>query len=392
MIPLLLNQLQVVSAQIHIPAIGVWVADLDVDLDPTGIVPSGPAIFTVGTSLLSGTIDDRRSGKFGAKAHVRLVGGAGGWDKPVSALHLQNDFGVITTAVYSATAAEVLERVVDVVPGTLGTDFVRCAGQASRVFAGVEWWVDFTGVTFVGPRPVIPPSPDIDILSWDPATRCAQLASDGLVVPGTTLVDLRFGTATVRDVCQTFNESGARVVAWCAPSSTPGLSTLAAPETPEPGSRLGRALAALAKESAGVAYLKRYRYRVVLQGADKRLTLQLVRRKSGAPDFLRSVEIAMGIPGASALVTPASQVFVVFIEGDPSQPIVTGFVKTTPIELTLDAARVAVGLGLHPVARADVLLECLAAICAAGGLTAPAMEAALASFTATIPSTKLFTE
>ncbi len=116
MLPMLLNQLGVVSARFHMPGSGVWIADLDVDLDVSGVVPVGRAILTVGTKVLSGTIDARASGKFGQKAHVQLVGGGGGWDTVVPALHIHADFGVMSTQVFSVTAASVGEVVVDSVP------------------------------------------------------------------------------------------------------------------------------------------------------------------------------------------------------------------------------------------------------------------------------------
>src|SRR4051812_45598130 len=111
-----LNQLSVVSATIMTPGTGVWIADLDVDLDLSGVLPSGRAVLTIGTTILSGTIDPRASGKFGEKAHVQLVGGGGGWDKIVPAMHLHADFGVLSTAIFNVTAASVGEVVVDSVP------------------------------------------------------------------------------------------------------------------------------------------------------------------------------------------------------------------------------------------------------------------------------------
>lgn len=80
-------------------------------------------------------IDPSASGSFAKSAKVRVLGGGGGWGKTVLPLPFANPAGVLSTAVYSATAAEVLEVVVDVVPNLLGsTTYLRSAGPASSVF------------------------------------------------------------------------------------------------------------------------------------------------------------------------------------------------------------------------------------------------------------------
>ncbi len=221
---ILLNALRGVKAVILIPKSGAWFADVDVDLDLVPVMPTGPAVLTVGIGILRGTIDDRASGRFGTKAKIRLVGGVG-WDHPVPALHLHNDAGVLSTAVYAVTAASVLEPPVVELgpPRLLGVDYVRTQGPASRVFAGVDWWVDILGITHTGIRPPLPAPPPnlIDILEWHPTSKVAVIASDILIQPGMVLTDpIRFGVATVEDVEHTFDEDGARAIAWCSRMST----------------------------------------------------------------------------------------------------------------------------------------------------------------------------
>ncbi len=378
MLPMFLNQLSVIKARITTPGNGVWIADLDVDLDVSGVVPVGPAILTIGSTLMKGTIDDRASGKFGTPAthaHVQLVGGGGGWDTIVPALHLHNDFGVLSSAVYSVTGASVGEVVVDAIPKPLGKDFVRCAGPASRVFAGVEWYVNPQGVTIVGPRVPIPFNPlTADILEWDPLTKRAVLASDELVLPGTVLLDLRFGTAIVRDVEQTFGPEGTRAVCWCDVSTLPSVVPGAPKETA--GTRLARAIGAHARESAGVSFLKRYRYRIALQGGDKRLTLQNVDLESTAPLFLQMIEVWPGLCGASTMFVPGTVVVVEFLDGVPPRPVVVGFDvgAPPPLETKIEAVRIALGsVAAEPVAKAPGVVSALTAIATELGLIATAM-------------------
>jgi hypothetical protein len=384
---ILLNQLTVTSARLVIPATGVWIAELDVDLDLSGILPIGKAILTIGTKVLAGTVDSRSSGVFGRKGKVFLVGGGGGWDKTVPAQHFHTDVGVMSTQVYSVTAALVGEVVTDTLPTLLGKDFVRTAGPASRVLSNVDWFVDFTGITVVGPRLPFPFNPlSVDILEWDPDTRRATLASDDLIVPGTLLVDTRFGTATVRDVEQTFTAAGARVIAWCeknAPLPIPGL----APPQETPGHRLARAIGNAAREAINLPYLRRHKYRVVLQGGDRRLVLQSVKLTGDVPPILQQIEVWPGIPGISALVVPGTVVLVAFVD---SVPVVVGFDKgaPTPLQLDLSAIKVNVGLGTSPAARSVELLAWAAnvntALASAGFPVAPLAP--------TVASTKLFTD
>lgn len=359
MTTILLNGLSAVAARLAIPGTGAWIADVDVDLALVPVVPSGRAVLVIGTETLLGTVDASGTGRMGEKARVQLVGGGGGWARNVPALHLHNDFGVTSTAVYSVTAASVGEVVLDTAPTVYGPDFVRSAGPASRVLAGVNWYVDATGITTVGPRLPRPLGLGVDILEWDPATKRAVLASDTIVWPGTLLVDERFGTATVRDVEQTFGPDGARVIAWCETGSDAGLESA--------GSRLARALGAVARESTGLPFLRRYKYRVVAQGVDGRLTLQAVAIGAGVPDLLQAIPIWPGVAGVEQKLVPGSIVLVAFVARDaplPPMPVVVGFDPDNPtaLEVSVDTLIFKVGLGAMPVAKAPPVITALSAL------------------------------
>jgi hypothetical protein len=394
-----LNALRGVRARVHMPKTGAWIADVDVDLDAVPVAPSGRALLTIGVNALTGTVDDRASGRFGSKAHVRLVAGGGGWDKVVPGVHLHNDAGVLSSAVYAAVGAAVGESVVELgIPRRLGVDFVCMRGAASQIFAGVDWYVDELGITRVGPRVPVPAPPTADVLSWDPTNKVAEIASDLLITPGMTLTDpVRFGVATVEDVEHSFGDGGTRALARCSTPSLLGAAASAALASPPPaaGGKIVQALAALARQAAQTSALKKYPYRVVTQGVDGRLTLQATDPKSEAPPFLRLIDIWAGVAGVSLKLAPASVVLVSFIDGDKARPIVTGFDPKSPpvLQIRLDAVRVVAGeVGASAVAKADQVLACITAVAAAGGLTSAAMLAAITPFTSSIPSTKLFTD
>lgn len=395
---ILLNALRGLGLRITTPKAGAWFADVDVDLE-LPVLPVGPAVLTVGTTILKGTIDERHSSRFGSKAKIRLVGGGGGWDKPVPPLHIHNDAGVLSTAIYAITAASVGEPpVVEFGPPKLfGVDYVRLQGAASSVFAGVEWWVDILGITHTGPRIPLPapPAPLIDIVEWDPTSKVAVIATDILIQPGMTLLDpVRFGTATVVDVEQTFGEDGARAIAWCSTPSVAGAVSAALASPPaSAGTQLVRALGALARQSAGVALLKTYAYRVVVQAPDGRVNLQLKSVVGEAPPFLTLIDIWAGLPGMTCKLTPSSIVTVAFIEGDPGRPTIVAFDPKNPpaIELKLDALRIALGtLAAFPVSKAPATQAQIAAITAAIGAIA-AWIAAVTALAATPPTSTTFT-
>ncbi len=390
--------LEAVSCRLSMPWTGAWLADVDVTLDQTGIVPSGPVTLTIGINAWLGTVDPDASGRFGDKAKLRIVGGAGGWSKDVEARHFHNDAQVLSSIVTTATGAEVGEKVLEAVPTPLGVDYTRTKGPAGRVLRGRAWYVNQAGVTVVGPRVPVPANPDaVTVISWDPLTQRADIASDDVVTPGTVLVDDRFGTVTIRDVEQFFTASGSQVSAWCSTSPT---------------SRLAKAFAQAAREAVGIENARTYMYRVVLQNpVDGRAELQIVDPSSGAPDML-PLSIWYGAPGISAKLTPSTLVAVTFLDGDPSKPRVHAFDDTPPIELDLAAlaavkvtapaialtgavtmtgpviaTSLAVAGGVRPVAAAGPLLSALQAVGAAlttisAATTPPTSTAAVTANTA----------
>ena len=304
-----LGALRVVHARLHHTWHGRWLVDVDVDLDKSRAVPSGKQTLTLGQTTLSCTVDPDRVGRFGEKASLRLLGGAGGWQKTVPEKAFHNDAGVMSSAVLATTAIEVGETVVDLVPVQLGVDYVRAAGPASNVLTGRDWYVDLQGNTIIGARPTAPAPKTIEVLSWDGGQQKAEIACDEVLVPGTSITDDRFGTIIVRDVEQEFADGHARATAWCGPA---------------PVSRLIGALAAAVRQQSGALFLAKYRYRIVAQGVDGRLTLQAVEKVRGLPDLL-PISVWPGMAGLNATFPVGTECLVEFIAGDPARPIVSGF-------------------------------------------------------------------
>lgn len=317
-----LNGLIARAVKLWTPATGVWNAEVDFDLAVIPVLPTGPVALTIDKTVLIGTIDESATGRFGVNGRARIMGGFGGWHRNVSARQFHNDAIVLSSAVVLATAAEIGEKAIDATPVTYGVDYMRTAGPASRVLAGREWYVDHaTGITTVGPRlPKVMPL-DVDILSYDPQEGTAELASESVIVPGTVIIDSRFGTLTIRDVEQTFSNGKSRATVWCGTNTKPRLATL---------------LANSAREASKAHTLKTYHYTVVSQGVDGRLTLNAVSLDAGAPNSI-AVAVWLGVPGIVAKIIPGTQASVVFLDGDPAKPVVTSFKEADVIQLTIGA-------------------------------------------------------
>ena len=371
-----LNGLIASAVKLWMPWQGAWTAEVDLTLAAVPVLPKGPAILVIGTNTLVGTIDDDATGTLGPTARARVIGGGGGWHKEVPARHFHNDAGLLSPAVISVTAAEVKEAAVVALPMPLGVDYMRTAGPASRVLADLDWFVTLAGITTVGPRLPIPANPlTTEITNWDAFSRRAEIASNDIIQPGTLLIDPRFGTATVRDVEQVFNEGGGTATAYCAADA---------------GSKLSGLFRSLVKEHGQTTNLAVYHYRVVAQGPDGRLTLQAISRTTGVPDSL-ALPDWYGVPGLKAsLVTPGSECAVVFLDGDPAKPAVIAYkggdtLATGVATQTSQAAFVAALVAFVAAAQAFFNFPGIAAL--SGGTAQPAAAAAAAlATTAVLPT------
>jgi hypothetical protein len=295
-----------------IPYRGAWVADVEVIYpDAKLAVLTGPAVLVVGDKTLLGTIDSTRSSSFVDRVSVRVVGGANGWSKTVTAQHFAGF--VLSSLVTAATGAEVLERVVDAVPVVYGSNYVRVAGPASSVLEGRQWFVELTtGTTIVADWPPLPMTPDVSVLDWDLTQVRGTLSADLLVTPGTILIDPRFNgkTYTVRDVEAVYSGEGNTITVWCGDDAK---------------TRLASTLRGMVQSFANTNALKFYLYRFVAETSG--LALQGI--TPGAPD-LNPIEQWGGMQGVVATLTPGTQLVIGFIGGDYSQPFVAAYSLLSP--------------------------------------------------------------
>lgn len=344
--PLTLNStITVLDVRILTAWRGPSVLELEIDLEPAVAVPSGKVTANIFDQDVIATVDPTGAARFADRVLLRVIGGANGWNQSVKAADFSDDDGVSTKTIITATAKEVGETIAEITDVRMGKTYARSSGVASRVLAGVDWYVDFKGQTHVASRPTAPAPDDVEVLDYDPLTRTLTLgALSSLVLPGMTFTDANGrweGELTARDVEQRFTADGESIaIAFCGTAQS----------SMGPRELLERFVA----ESIRAPYLKTYRYRVVAQESDGRLELQAVTTTPGLPDVL-PLEVWAGIPGVSikfnALAGPI--VSVVFLDGDPSRPVVVSHAPgQAPIEIHLDATTL-IELGKNAPARAS---------------------------------------
>lgn len=344
---------RVIHLHVHIPNIGAWYADADLEekTDLTGRVE-----IKIGRLTLVGTVSQVFSGSFALATKLRIVAGAGGWAKGVPAKAYHNDAvakaedgttaaGVKASTILEDAAREVGETLEISIQNRVGVDFVRRVGPASHVLeqvlgSGAPWRVDYDGLTRIGARPPVEVVGSYELLQYDPQSHVATIALDDptIIGIGSILRSRLDAPATVRELELVIDGGKFRVFAWCGGDASAH-------------SRIGRGLRAIAQQTQAKLFGS-YRYRVVDMLED-RARLQAVRKAAGLPDIL-PVSLFPGMAGLWADLTPGAVVLVTFIEGDASAPILTHFEAKggpgfLPVSLLLDATDT---VNLGPSAKA----------------------------------------
>lgn len=207
------------SARVHVPGNGIWVAD--VELDASAKISTDPygAILRIGETLFVGTYDPTSSGTFGFKRRAQIIGGANGWSNRIPAHHFHNDAGIKVSTIVRHAAAAVGERVeIDtVLDARMGHDYVRPPAPASVSLYSLSlpWWVDYAGTTQVRPR-AMSEAKAYDLLDFSPAQRIAELGvfDPKTVQIGSVLTHRLDSPFTVRSLQISVDSDRARVYAW----------------------------------------------------------------------------------------------------------------------------------------------------------------------------------
>lgn len=305
---------------VNVPNKGPWYAECDV---PVEAAITGRATIKLASLTLEGTIVIEQSGTFGHSNFVRVVAGGAGWGRDIGPHSYHNDAGIKARLLAEDAARECGETLGTFIPTSerVGNSYARNAGSAARTLeaaAGDDaaWWVDYAGVTHVGPRPgVTVPSSAYHVIAYNPRERTVLLGIEdpGVVPIGSIIGDPLDVPGTVRELQLWSEKSELRALAWLGgDDSSHG--------------RLTGLLRSIVERSSDGSLHGCYRYRVVRMaaGSDGRVELQAVRRSAGLPD-LAPVTQWPGFAGLHAVLQPGGEVLVQFIDGDRAQPVVTHY-------------------------------------------------------------------
>lgn len=340
---LTLNGHALTRAYLCVPGQGPWFADCDLADESADITQTARAAkLQIGSAQWVGTVTPDHDGTWGGARRLRVVGGAAGWRRMLSALSYVNDAGV-SGLVVAQDAARAVGESLDpaVVVARLPSHYVRPAGVASRVIEdaarGVPWWVGSDGVTRIAQRSAGPlPASEFTITSYDPRDCTVELAIDDLSlvqIGGTITHDTLDRVLTVRSFEATASAKGIRVRAWC-PQDTPTVS------------QLTDTLRSIVTRMTDGQLHGIYEYRVGQLNGD-RVDLQPVRSSDGLPNCT-AVSMRPGVAGAHARLALGTTVLVQFISGDRGRPVITAFAgkdgqQHVPQELILCAGGLRAG-------------------------------------------------
>ncbi|HEY3499764.1 MAG TPA: hypothetical protein VGK73_33965 [Polyangiaceae bacterium] len=299
-----LNGHACISGRVDIPGVGLWYASVDLAGE---VELEGAVTLTVLDTTWSGFVI--AGGPVDGRSRYRLVAGAGGWGRDLPSRAYANDAGLPLARILADAATEAGEPAPASPPATiLGPHYVRPVQPAAFVLNALAprgWYARADGVVELATRPA-GPFPKAPVVERNPAARVIELAltdSATDVLPG---IQTEYGP--VSDAELEFGADGVRARLYAAPT---------------PGRRAQAYARIVAASDPGARFRGVFEYRIVSQVGD-RLNLQPVRTRASMPDLAR-VPVRMGVPGVRAQHALGSQVLVVFLDADPSRPVVLGF-------------------------------------------------------------------
>jgi hypothetical protein len=333
------NGCPVLVCRISMPLTGAWVADLELDAETA---PTGALTIEQGALRFVGTVI--RSGVIGGRAHVRMVGGAGGLRKTVPAQSYQKVPLRIPLRSALADVGETLS--LSVSSGLLDKQldhWTRAEGPAGTAVArildevGASWRVLADGTVWAGEETWPTQRVAAEPLDPDPVLGTFTIAPDVFDLrPGVTFLGRK-----VSRVEHSAENGKLRTVYWVEQEGeTPGLL--------DP---VKAKLAAFVRwVMRDVTYHKLYSATVVGQNADGTLDLTLD-DKSIAGKGLQGIKIRHGLPGCKVSVKKDATILLGFENGDPNLPYASLW---TLDDKTLES--ISVDGGTQPVNRVGDLV------------------------------------
>lgn len=290
------NQLPVLSLNLHWPLNGAWSAEIALGSEAPLAVGAAAALALPGAPDMLGRVV--RAGVYGGRLRARLVGGNLDWNQTIDLQHYQAADGDQALRELGVLADAPLELDLPFWTRPVGT--IGQAVQALATAAGVNWRVNPTGTVRIRAEQPFAVDPVATELFRDDARGLIEIAPDAAIVqPGCTV-----GTDSVGDVLYFFE----------------GGQPLRCRYWTEGRARLRGALERIVRWiTRDAMFLGQYTATVIAQGADGSLDLLPDDRRIQGQG-LQSVPIRHGLPGCTVKVAPGEQVLLGFDGGDPRQP------------------------------------------------------------------------
>lgn len=181
------NGIRITAASLSIPFYGLWVADVTL---ATSQLLAAPVVLTMGNLTLRGAVLRQRD--FAGNTTARLVGGSGGWARPVTLAPYAKPQGVPLSLVLRDAAQACGESVALATDRSLGAFYVPGAGVPAgtilRSLAGAEWYVDELGITQVRARASTPITTEAEVTHYAGGKGWLSVATEDLASwqPGAT--------------------------------------------------------------------------------------------------------------------------------------------------------------------------------------------------------------
>lgn len=333
------NGFQIVSGSLLIPLVGAWTADVVL---ATADALTGQVEVVLGNLTLLGTV--YRSDPYGGQTRARLVGGYGGWRTTIPPQGYGTSSGVKLSTVIGDAAAACGEQISIFADITIGQAFARCAfveSVASDVLWQMialgymsAWRVDPAGVTQTGPWPMTAAQTPFIPTDQRPDEGVIVIATEDYAswMPGCTfshpLLAEAYTSAGVQYVWT--NDGDFRFEVLTATAGARGFTDRV----------LGPLQQVVQQVVAPLRFFGRYAYTISnpsstsIGGSPRDTTL-------GLPEFQGGIPLT-GDSLASYTPPSGSTAHVMFLDGDPTQPIA--------VWTEADASNGPTGLALAPQA------------------------------------------
>lgn len=190
---------RITSGHLHLPGSGLWQARIEVDHDEA---LAGTLSLRMGETLtLTGTIVD--GSVFNGSGSYLVVGGRGGWRKPIPEKSYQGPLARLATI--ATDAARAVGETVSVRTDRVVGPYLRLEGPASDVLRlAASFYVEPDGTTVLG----VPPSGLVSprVLDFRPRVRVVSISEEEVddITPGKSIVVDGLGEVVIRAVTHDF--------------------------------------------------------------------------------------------------------------------------------------------------------------------------------------------